>query len=178
MEFQGLWEPQQDPWEELHKWHPTDPLIYPSTLPPTLGATITGKELHAIYHPQKYFFNQKRGRERREKPQHTYTQPSHKSLQANIIKDLFEFCMQCGEPGFLLSSVLALWFPMLTIMLQYRKHLYIIHLNNAHTRSHSLKCKWSQKSQGGNRSESCNIYWTEDICLQITALHEHTFQDS
>lgn len=61
---------------------------------------------------------------------------------------------------------------------QYRKHLYIIHLNTLYTRSHSLKCKWSQKSQGGNRSESCNIYWTEDICLQITALHEHTFQDS
>ena len=78
--------------------------------------------------------------------------------------------------GARLSSVLALWFPMLTIMLQYRKHLYIIHLNNAHTRSHSLKCKWSQKSQGRNRSESCNIYLTEDICLQVTELHQHTFQ--
>ena len=78
--------------------------------------------------------------------------------------------------GARLSSVLALWFPMLTILLQYRKHLYILHLNNAHTRSHSLKCKWSQKSQGRNRSESCNIYWTEDICLQVTELHQHTFQ--
>jgi len=90
--------------------------------------------------PSGGLFSQKWGGLERRKPQHTHVTVTRKHPSTHH-NDLFAFCVECGEPCLLLSFKLELWFPMLTIMLHYYKHLYIVNLNNTHTLCHSSEWK-------------------------------------
>lgn len=166
----SLW--MMDIQKKLHRWPAYHP-IHPAIL--GVGNTITGTVSLSITLRTIFFIGSGWGE--RLKVTCTYGTVTQKHTSTHH-DDLFEFCQQSRQPCCLLSVELELWFPMLMIMLQYHKHLYIINLNSTHTLSHSLECKQLQKRPRRNCCESHNIYWRADICLQITALHGHTIHGS
>ena len=155
------------------------PLLLPTLSHLPLGGG--GKQGHN-YHHRIVFITlkiQKWGGGRREKAHHLHIHTHHtKAPKQTALAIYLNFACHVGSLAFLPSSELALWFRMQTIMPQDQKHLYTVHLNNVHTLPHSSKCKRLTKEPRRNCCESCNIYWTEDICLQITTLPERTFQGS
>lgn len=98
---------------------------------------------------------------------YTYVTITKKHLSTRH-HDLFELCMQCGKPGFFPFFPVELWFPTLTIMPQYCKHLYIVNLNKAQTLFHSSNVNDHKRGQGGTAVRAVTFI-EERTCLQAHA---------